>query len=280
MKPDVTSYSDYRKYLKDSYDHRKQTSNGFSFRQFAKKAGFSSPNFLQLVIDGKRNLTKDSVMRFSNALELGKKEQYCFEALVFLNQSSDPEIKRYYLELLHNLKNTQLGTDINDEQFEYLSKWYYPVIRELISLPHFSENPAWIREQLSRKISINEVKNVIEKLLSMGLIKRNDDGKLVQTNENVTTGHEARAIATKDFHEQMLAISKEMVGHIKREGRDLSALTMAVSEKQFAEIKRRIHEFKDSIVNYLTCTTDVPASVCQLNIQLFNIAQDMEAKDA
>ncbi len=52
----IFTYTDYRAFLHDAYTHAKATNPAFSYRYFAKKAGFSSPNFLKLVIDGVYNL--------------------------------------------------------------------------------------------------------------------------------------------------------------------------------------------------------------------------------
>ena len=65
---------------------------GFSFRRFSKRAGYQSPNFLKLVIDGQRNLSDDSIAKFAGAFELGPRETRDFSHLVRFNQArSDQE---------------------------------------------------------------------------------------------------------------------------------------------------------------------------------------------
>ena len=68
--PNIFEYADYREYLKDYYEHSKDTKDNFSYRYFAQKAGFASSNFLYLIIHGKRNLTKDYIPNFGKALGL------------------------------------------------------------------------------------------------------------------------------------------------------------------------------------------------------------------
>ena len=50
MKP-IIEYKDYHSYIKDFYEDRKRFSY-FSWREFAKLAGFSSPTYLRLVSEG------------------------------------------------------------------------------------------------------------------------------------------------------------------------------------------------------------------------------------
>ncbi len=78
-RPLIFEYSSYRDYLRDLYSYLKASRPYFSYRYFAAKAGFNSPNFLKLVIDGKRNLSSDSVKRFATALKLERDELAFFE---------------------------------------------------------------------------------------------------------------------------------------------------------------------------------------------------------
>src|SRR3569832_712791 len=87
IEPDVLQYSNYRTYLADYYEFKKAQSPIFSHRYFALKAGLSSPNYLKLVMDGKRNLTKKSQMKFATALGLKGLRVEFFENLVFFNQA-------------------------------------------------------------------------------------------------------------------------------------------------------------------------------------------------
>lgn len=62
-RPVVTRFTDYRAYLRAMIAWSKEHRRGFSYRSFAKKAGFSSPSFLKLVADGQRRLSPESVER-------------------------------------------------------------------------------------------------------------------------------------------------------------------------------------------------------------------------
>ena len=93
-------YMNYRDFLRDYYEEKKREHSFYSFRLFSQKAGFKSPNFLKLVIDGNRNLSKESVYKFVKALGLNKKESDYFENLVFFNQSESLEEKNAYLARL------------------------------------------------------------------------------------------------------------------------------------------------------------------------------------
>ena len=69
-KPLVFEYLDYRSFLKDMYAYRKRRDPVFSYRYFSGKAGFASPNFLKLVIDGQRNLSHTSMLKIAKGFGL------------------------------------------------------------------------------------------------------------------------------------------------------------------------------------------------------------------
>ncbi|MEO5668060.1 MAG: TIGR02147 family protein, partial [Bdellovibrionota bacterium] len=57
LPPDILRYGEYRAFLADFYAYKKSQRSGFSYRLFAAKAKLKSPNYLQLVMQGKRNLS-------------------------------------------------------------------------------------------------------------------------------------------------------------------------------------------------------------------------------
>ena len=83
-KPDINIfiYLEYRKYLEDFYNLTKKLNPKFSFRVFSDAAGVKAPNFLQLLIQGKRNLKQATIPRVAQALELNGEESEYFRLLV------------------------------------------------------------------------------------------------------------------------------------------------------------------------------------------------------
>ena len=68
MKP-IIEYRDCHAFLSDYYEERKRTS-AFSWREFAKIAGFVSPSYLKVVCSGKTNLSKVTMGRVAAAIGL------------------------------------------------------------------------------------------------------------------------------------------------------------------------------------------------------------------
>lgn len=269
MQP-IYCYTDYRAYLRDAYAQAKQRLPVFSYRYVAKKAGFTSPNFLKLVIEGQRNLTADSIARFAKVFGLKRKERRFFEMLVQFNQAKDPEAQRHYYEQLLEFPEFCQAQELAQEQYEYLSQWYYPVIQELAVLPDFDESPAWIVRRLKRGIRETQARHAIECLCRLGLLQRDADGVLTPASQHVTTGDTPRAATAFQYHQQMIDLAKAALRTQPSAQREYGALTIAIAPRQLALLKNAIRDFRRVVLNLASpASNEKPSAIYQLNIQLF-----------
>ena len=127
----IEAYTDYRQFLRDFYEDRKKRSKSFSHRQFCRKAGLTSPSFLKEVIDGKRSLTDVSIAQFIQGLGLTDLDAAFFGALVRFNQATDSATKQQYLDQMRGLRRKVQAAVVPLDRYDYYSKWYHPVLREL-----------------------------------------------------------------------------------------------------------------------------------------------------
>ena len=166
----VYSYSDYRVFLTDLFEAKKDEGTGFSHRAFAKWAGFSAHNFISLVLRGKRNLSPTSIQKLINALKMGKKEAKFFENLVFLNQAKNADEKDRYFEELRKIGRKVASHQVGEEQFFFYEKWYYPVIRELMVLIDWKDDIVTLSKMLQPQVSTTLVREAVAKLLDSGMV--------------------------------------------------------------------------------------------------------------
>lgn len=73
IKPQAKDYGPYwRSYLKAQVEFLRDTVDGFSYRWAAKRAGFTSPNYILLIIQGKRTPRGPALRRVLEALQVSK----------------------------------------------------------------------------------------------------------------------------------------------------------------------------------------------------------------
>src|SRR5262245_40963554 len=129
-KPSVFDYDDYRKFLRDTYAANKKLTPKFSFRFFAKQAGFSSPMTLKRVIEGHRNIATPSIAKFAKALKLNGEETQFFSNLILFCQAKSVETKQRYARALLGARLYKRSRPLAKTQYDYWSQWYYVAIRE------------------------------------------------------------------------------------------------------------------------------------------------------
>lgn len=109
--PAIGAYTDYRHYLRDFYEYKRQLSRKdlrpYSYATFAAGADIKSPNYLKLIIDGQRNLSREMAVKFSKALALSKEELEEFLALVDFTQATEPLERNRFLKVLADLRVRQ-----------------------------------------------------------------------------------------------------------------------------------------------------------------------------
>lgn len=268
----IYDYLDYRTFLRDWCEWQRGQSKTFSFRQFALNAGLSSPSYLKMVIDGQRGLTPNSIRKFVTALKLKRHEARFFEDLVYFTQAKSHEEKNYHYKKLTTSRRFLKVRHLENDQYEYFSKWYYAVIREMVCLPAFNEDPVWIAKKLKPNVTASEAKATIDLLLRLGLLKRDGAGKLVQTDKSVATADEVKSLALGNFHREMIHKAAEAVTNNRAKHRSISSLTVALSADKFKEVKDRINEFRKELRALLE-ECDSPQAIYQINFQLFHLTE-------
>ncbi len=268
-------YLDYRAFLRDYYVAKKAAGRGFSYRAFSRRAGLKSPNYLKLVIDGERNLTAAMAERFAAACGLDGDEAEYFVDLVAFNQGrTSTERNKYYARLTSSRRYRQ-AHKLDVAHAAYHASWYIPAIRELAARDDFTGDPAWIARTVFPPITKVEAARALDTLLELGLLERDDDGRIVQKEATITTGAETRGLHIANYHRTMMNRAAESIDLVPSEDRDISALTLCMGEDGIRRLKRRIQRFRKELLE-LSTLEDEPSRVVQLNFQLFPLSAGKE----
>ena len=271
-KINIFTYSDYRKYLKDWYTQAKNSRASISYRSLSKRAGFKSVNFIKFVMEGKRNLTDESIAKLAIGLKLNKQETEFFRNLVYFTQATNHELKdRYYKDLLQSKKFNKLKP-MDRKQYEFYSTWYHPVVRELVIADSYDGTIEWIARKINPKITEKQIEKSIALLEHLGFIKKNKNNKWVQSDSLVSSGDECASVTLMNYHKSLLALTSKQLTEIEPEGRDISALTLGVDKELIPEIKKRIQDFRKEILK-LVSTENNPEEVVLFNMQFMPVTK-------
>lgn len=245
LAPNLFDYFDYREFLHDYYQFHKKRNSAYSYRLFARKAKLGSPNYLKLVVDGKRRITDRTLYQFARGLGLSRDQEKYFRELVMYQEVSDPDSKEQHLKsLLKYQEKQRTPVPLRDEKVKALSEWHHLVIRELVVTRSFQEDPAWIAKRLANKITETQAKESLELLLKLQLLRRDETGRLEQSDPLLTSSDEVPSHVTRSLHRTYLRKAINSIFSAPSDRREMSGLVFAVPTSKVKEIKEEIKEFR------------------------------------
>lgn len=273
-KINIFQFQDYRELLLALIQQRKKEKKVFSYRWFSQKAGLTSPNFLNLVVKGKRHLSSDSVEKVIEIFGLTKDEGEFFRHLVQFNKAKTLSEKEHFAQALIKTKKFQNEFPLSKEQFEYYSQWYHIPIRELLTLKDSPQTEEKISESLVPSISKSEVGEALEKLTALNLIEFKN-GKYAVKQESISTGHKFSSYGVVQYHKKMLNLASESLDRFPGKEREVSSVTIGLSDDSFQKIKKLIEEFRSQLMAIAEADQE-KERIYQINFQLFPMSAKRE----
>ncbi len=268
----IFEYVDYRFFLSDYFNHQKKTSRGFSHRSFAMKAGVSVST-LKDILSKRQNLTFSTMEKYAVAMKLTPKETAYFQSLVgFNNSTTNNEKNRFFGEMVR-LRGRSNVKFLDIQQYEYFSKWYHSVVRELITHAGLGCDPEAIAKCIVPAISIANIKKSIDLLKNLGLIYQDQEGLWKATDKVISSEYEIQSVALKNYHLSMLKRAAEALENCPKEYREFQGLTISASRTTLARMKERIRSFTDELLNMAASENEISQEVYQINLQMFPLTR-------
>lgn len=270
--PTLTQYSDYRQYLRDYYETRKAASPDFSYRYLALRAGINSSAFYKYVIEGKRNLTKASLLKTCLALKLKDRDAEYFENLVFFNQAKTLREKNVFFERLTKLRGQYETRRLGPEQADLFSQWHHCAVRETLACVDFKGDYEALAKRLVPPISVKQARDSVTLLTALGLLKKDGQGRWSPTDPVLVSGETVAPAVIEAHQQRMLALASEAFHRFQPDERYMSTTTFSISRTTYALFERRIRELKAELLEAARLDADCD-HVYQLNLNLFPLSR-------
>jgi uncharacterized protein (TIGR02147 family) len=269
MKP-ITEYQDYRKYMLDYFDWRKRSS-AFSWREFSKIAGFSSPSYLKLVCDGKSSLSRVGVPLVAAAMGLNEFECEYFKLMVeFTNAKDDDKKKEAFLKM-KGLASEQHARVLNADAFDYYESAVNSVVRELAPLMP-GALPGEISKKIKHTFTAQQVRDSLKLLVKLNLLKALGENVYEQTDKVITGTGEALKLAIRSMNAQMIDLAREAIEKIAPGERNISGVTIGVDEATVIRLSEEVDRFRKQVIAIAGESKKIN-QVYRLNLQLFPLSE-------
>ena len=272
----VFEYRNYREYIRDFYESRKRCS-AFTWREFAKLAGFSSSGFLKLVCDGKTRLSKVAVEKVLPAMKLSGVQADFFRQMVMFCDSPRPEVRQAAFQQMMSIAQENRVEFLEAKSFEYFSSWANPALRELAPIMK-GATPLEMGHALVPAISAAEARESLELQESLGLLKKDECGNYHQTSEGVSSTREVVSATVVNMQKQYAHLAAEALERYTRDYRHISGMTMGVDRRAYERIAAALDEFRKKVAEILSEVNEYDR-VYRLNLQLFPLSKKVEKNE-
>ena len=270
----IFEYLDYREFLRDYYQSKKAANPAFSLRAFSDKIGFKAKDFISRVMQGDKNLSTQSIQKIVTGLKFGKREASFFEDLVWFNQAQTMDEKNSWFQKMQNelkiVRFTEGQHQLAFYQYQVYSHWRHLVVRSLIGMYGFHGDFTSLAKSVHPTITIEEAKESVELLEKCNLVKKNEDGSYELVNKDITTGDRTSKIALRGFHQHCLALGAESIDRDPPTMRNISGLTLGISQAGYEKIVERMSAFRKEIAQIANEDKDAD-KVYQMQLLLFPI---------
>ena len=266
----IVEYQDYRAFMSDYYEERKRTS-AFSWREFARIAGFTSPSYLKLVCEGKSSLSKVTMGRVATAMGLVGYEVEYFETMVcFCNAKKDTD-KKAFLGKLQSIALDHKVRVIDKTAFEYYETWKNPVVRELAPMMP-GAMPGEIAKACCQEISAYDVRKSLMFLERAGLLKKVGDEAYEQTEKSLVGSKEGMPLAIRLMHREMGRLAVDSLEKFSAEERNVTGITMGINRDAYEKIVAELDACRKRIIAIASECENLD-QVYRLNLQLFPLTK-------
>lgn len=221
---------------------------GKSYREIAKECGFKSPNILQQILAGKRNLTDAAAEKLAAGLQLGKERGTFLRSLVHLEHPSLRQQEKAMGEIKRQKQKVFRHQVSSGSIHEH---WTYGLVLQLAGLPGFVCTPENVQKSLRMQLSKQEIEDAVQFLKKAGyLVPTEQEHVYQQKNVEFAVLNDIRRIDLQQSHLRYMDQCKMRIND-DLEDREFQGLTVAIAKSQFAHVKEQIRQAMDAIFESL-----------------------------
>jgi uncharacterized protein (TIGR02147 family) len=269
---DLFAYTDYRKYLRDFIDARKESNTFQSLRYSAGKMGVDPGNLVK-ILNNERHLSPKSVDQTIGFFKFSEREGEYFRTLVaFAKAKKQSDIKRHF-ERLATMKRLE-PFEITSGVAEFYRAWYHSAITGLLSFYNFNGDYEALARQFSPSITAKQARESIILLKKLGIIAENAAGLLRPVQDLLTTGDKWQASAIHEYQRESIRLAEHALDELPKGTRDISTVSFSVNEDDFKEICSLTKDFRSSVLR-IARESEKADRLYQINIQIFPMTKRM-----
>jgi uncharacterized protein (TIGR02147 family) len=173
------------------------------------------------------------------------------------------------------IKHSGDPRQVDKDRWEILRSWHHWVIREMVLLKDFQNDPAWIASRLGRKITPVQARESLELLLRLNfLLLDSSTDRLRQTDAMITTDDEISNLIIRHMHRQFVELGLISLFHDSVSVREITGVTLALRDDQVKVFKKMLKDFRRELNRQFSESDEAAANhVYHLEMMFFPVTQ-------
>lgn len=247
-------------YLREEFIRAKSRNSAYSLRAFARRLKISPPA-LSEILAGKRRVSKKMAERLLQ--QLCTAPDLSNELLSRFNRNEPEDIKAP--------SSVKGFSQIDMDVYSLIADWKSYAVMTLSETTGFRSEAAWIAKRL--QANEKEIREIIARLLRLGLLKVNDSDQFVTTGAQLSSSDNIANLSVRKSHFENLELAKTVLEEMPIERRDFTALTLAFDPGKLPQAKKLIREFLNQFSSIMESTEK--KEVYRFALQLFPLSAEV-----
>lgn len=261
----VFMFFDYREYVKAILENLRK--NGKSLRSIQAEAGVQGSAFFTRILDGSRPLSLENGKILAKTWNLDSEEAAYFLDLIRFGNEKNVDQRETLLRKLLAVRESKKEFALQDSALKFFSKWYYPVLRDLLPLLPAGTSVEKIGRMFTPALRAPQVQSGINYLTEAGFIQLGSDGIYQVTEPVVSTPPRVRSTILRKYHLKNLEINSDVYDEFTSDDRSITSVTCSLSKESFEKVRAEIAAMRERILAIAQADTN-PDRVCHVGFQL------------
>lgn len=211
-----------------------QIESGMSVRSWAKLMNLSS-SYLSLVLNSKRLVSEEAIIKISKALDLDALSIKKLEDARKRDWIKEKNLKSVVETIADQGFGSSESTEVIIDASVLLKSWIHMALLDFTTCVNFPSDLPSLAKYFN--IPLEQVKHVVHELVEAGLLKRDENQRFLKVHENIRVSVPRSSKSIRAFHLAMMKKAMETISSQPATAdvvskRQISSYTVAVNEDQ------------------------------------------------
>lgn len=272
-KPSIFAYDDFRKFLLDWWEFRRQSDSDLTKSEMSRRLGLpNTRSYFTDVLAGKK-VTELFLDRFELAMNLSADETRFFRALVQFNQADTPEDREVALDRLIAWDRTPRRR-LDPKEYSYYKHWWNGAIRAVLAIEDHGDDWEALAARIQPAITAKQARLSVELMAELGLVRLEKSHHWKPCEAGLSTGDLVRDELVQQVQMQWFDVARHAIMTPSKQSRDFATSTIHVSATGLDRIRSRLDKFRSEIRSIAHKDHDAPDRVYSLCLAFFPITRE------